>query len=450
MSKYSLSLLLSSCLLVGCLSSVSAQQNLSLSDAIQIGLANNFQIQISEKNIQIAQNNDAWGQAGRYPSVNFALNSQNGINSFNDPSRVFQPEATLISGGMTANVDVNWTLFEGNKVKINKQQFEQLVAQSEGNAALVVETAVQNIILNYYQVQIQQEQLEVLKEVLALSNDRIAYEETRKEFGQAGTFDLLQTQDAYLNDSTNYVTQLNAVRNSMRNLNLAMGEDELDRQYTLTDPLELENNDYQLEDLQQQLFANNKNLQLLYVNRDLASINTNLQESNQSIRVALNTGLSYSVSPQDNGDFINPFTMEPLGVTVGQTMNYYLNFSLTYPLFDGGVRRRAVDNAQLQEITAQLNIDDQKRMLDNQLRNTLANYRNQVQVVNITETLLENARQNLQIAEERFKGGLINSFDYRTIQLGYINASQSQLTAIYNLKVTETELIRLIGGLVSN
>jgi outer membrane protein len=449
MSKNSLSLLFS-CLLIGWWSSVSAQQNLSLSEAIQIGLANNFQIQVAEKNIEIARNNDAWGQAGRYPSVNFILNSQNGINSFNDPSRVFQPEATLINGGLTGNVDLNWTLFEGNRVKINKQQFEQLVAQSEGNAAIVVETAIQNIILSYYQVQIQQEQLEVLQEVLKLSNDRITYEETRKEFGQSGTFDLLQTQDAYLNDSTNYVTQLNAVRNSMRNLNLAMGEDDLERQYTLTDPLELADNDYQLEDLRQKLFANNKNLQLLYVNRDLASINTNLQESSQSIRVALNTGLRYTVSPQDNGDFINPFTMEPLGVTVGQTWNYYLNLSLTYPLFDGGVRRRAVDNARLQEITSQLSIDDQKRILDNQLRNTLANYRNQVQVVNITESLLENARQNLQIAEERFKGGLINSFDYRTIQLGYINASQSQLTAIYNLKVTETELIRLIGGLVSN
>jgi len=61
--------------------------------------------------------------------------------------------------------------------------------------------------------------------------------------------------------------------------------------------------------------------------------------------------------------------------------------------------------------------------------------------------LVNNSRQNLGIAEERFRGGLINSFDYRVIQLNFINASQSKLTAIFNLKSTETQLIQLIGGL---
>ena len=48
----------------------------------------------------------------------------------------------------------------------------------------------------------------------------------------------------------------------------------------------------------------------------------------------------------------------------------------------------------------------------------------------------------------RFKGGLITSFDYRTIQLNFINASQARLNAIFNLKTTETDLIKLIGGLI--
>jgi outer membrane protein TolC len=69
--------------------------------------------------------------------------------------------------------------------------------------------------------------------------------------------------------------------------------------------------------------------------------------------------------------------------------------------------------------------------------------------VAITESLVENARRNLEIGEERFRGGLINSFDYRTIQLSYINASQSQLNAYFNLKNTEIELMRLVGALVN-
>ena len=102
----------------------------------------------------------------------------------------------------------------------------------------------------------------------------------------------------------------------------------------------------------------------------------------------------------------------------------------------------------MEELIAQLNIDDFKRNLSNQLQNTLANYNNQLQLLQLTENLIENAKQNLQIGKERFEGGLISSFDYRAIQLAFVNASQARLNAIFNLKTTETELMRLTGQLV--
>ena len=79
---------------------------------------------------------------------------------------------------------------------------------------------------------------------------------------------------------------------------------------------------------------------------------------------------------------------------------------------------------------------------------SLATFNNQRQLVLLTQNLIENAEENLRIADERFKGGLITSFDYRTIQLNFINASQARLNAIFNLKTTETDLIKLIGGLI--
>jgi hypothetical protein len=41
------------------------QEQLSLSDAIQLGLSNNFGIRIEKVNQQIASNNNTWGEAGR-------------------------------------------------------------------------------------------------------------------------------------------------------------------------------------------------------------------------------------------------------------------------------------------------------------------------------------------------------------------------------------------------
>jgi outer membrane protein len=59
-----------------------------------------------------------------------------------------------------------------------------------------------------------------------------------------------------------------------------------------------------------------------------------------------------------------------------------------------------------------------------------------------------NARESLQIAEERYKLGQMSIFDLRAVQLGFAQAAQRRLSALYNLKVTEIELLALTGDLV--
>jgi outer membrane protein TolC len=428
--------------------SLDAQEELSLSQAIQTGLQNNYLLEITQNELSIAQGNNNWGQAGRYPSVNFNLISTNGYTDRVDPAIIFQPEISFFSGSVNATVDAGWVLFDGYRVRTTKTQLDKLEEMGVQNVALTVENTIQDIILAYYQVQIQAEQLGVVEEVLQLSSDRLEYQELRREYGQASTFDLLQTRDAYLSDSSNFLLQVNNFRNAMRNLNLAMGVDELDKVYVLTDPLVYEAPDFDLDSLRNRMLAGNNSLQALRLQRDLAGIQRDLVQSDRYPRVSVNGGLSYAINPRDNGDAINRFTNEPIGFTVGRTFNTYLNFAATYNLFDGGIRRRNVENAQVRELNAQLAVQDQQRLLLSGLENIYATYETQKDILEVAEALLGNARQNLNIAEERFRGGLINVFDLRTIQLGYINASQARLNAYFNLKNTETELVRLIGGLV--
>ena len=425
-----------------------AQEALSLSQAIQIGLQNNYQIDIAENEWAIARSNNDWGQAGRYPTVNFNMSSTNGYINRVDPSVIFQPEIAFFSGTVAGTLDAGWVLFDGYRVRTTKAQLEKLEELGGQDAALIIENTIQDIILAYYLVQIQDEQLRVVEEVLQLSSDRLAYQDLRREYGQASTFDLLQTRDAYLSDSTNLLLQQNNFQNAMRSLNLAMGVDELGKTYQLTDPLVFKAPTFDLDTLRGRLLSDNNTLQLLRLQQDMAGIQRQLAESDRYPRVSMNGGLSYTVNPRDNGDAINRFTNEKIGFTVGRTFNGYLNFTATYNLFDGGVRRRNVENAQVRELSSQYAFKDQERMLIAGLENMYATYDTQHRVLQVTEDLLDNARHNLDIAEERFNGGLINSFDYRTIQLGYISASQSRLNAYFNLKNTETELIRLIGGLV--
>jgi outer membrane protein TolC len=426
-----------------------AQEKLSLSQAIEYGIQHNYQVEIAKQRLQIANNNNNWGAANRYPRVDLNINSQNGYSKSKNPG--FLIEQSSLNAGLTPSIDANWTIYDGKKVKITKRQLEEVAHQGTVAVSEAIENTTQTIILAYNRALIQEEQLKTLQEVLLLSRDRVDYQEVRKEFGQAGKFDLLQTQDAYLNDSTNILIQENNVATAYRDLNLAMGQDDLNKQYELTDRLNFETKNYSIEDLETALLANNVNLKNLMVARELASINTTLQESFKYPTISVASGMSYNVAGSDGSQVLAFGDQPPAKSTfggIGRTFNYYLNFTASYNIFDGGQKKRNIENAKVEELIAQMNISDLKRNLSNQLQNALANYNNQLRLVNLTENLIENARENLIIGEERFKGGLINSFDYRSIQLAFVNASQSRLNAIFNLKNTELELMRLTGDLI--
>lgn len=424
-----------------------AQRPLTLSEAIQIGLENSYAIKIAETQRDIADNNNDWAVAGRYPAINFNLNNQNGYRNINNPIS-FIPELYSFSTGFQPGIEGSMVLFDGHRVRYNKERLEQESIQGEQQIALAVESTLQNIITAYYQALLQKEQVQVLADVLALSRDRLKYEEARKAFGQAGTFDFLQSQDAYLNDSTNYILQLNNLENALRNLKLAMGVDDPTISFELSGQLQVPTEDYRLDGLRQKMLAANKELQDAFIRRELANVNSRITRADRYPRISVNSAATYNWDVSTGEGTTASGEVREIQALASKTLNFGLNFSVSYTLFDFGSRNINIQNAELQEITTQYQIEELKRNLFTQLDNTFATYQNQKRLVEINEKLLANAQQNIEIAEERFRGGLINSFDFRSIQVAYLNAALTRLNAIFDLKITETELIRLTGGLV--
>ncbi|MEL6275589.1 MAG: TolC family protein, partial [Bacteroidota bacterium] len=408
--------------LILCWSILSAQITpLSLSDAVQRSLENNYQIRIATNAVAIAQNNDDWALAGRYPTINLSLSPGISYRDNTNPASIVA-ESSVFSYNAAPGATLNWTIFNGHQVRYTKAQSEKQVELSEGQLKLQIENTVQQVTQAYYNTLVQRDRITVLEQVLQLSRDRIEYQEVRREFGQAGEFDAIQARDAYLNDSTNLVLQQVAYENAARNLLLAMGEDDPALEVRLTDELSPPTTLYNREELSQQLFASNRSLQNLLVNRELANLNTKITETANAPTVGLNAGLSYAWDLQTGNQTFNfggdqPPIEQDLPGVAARTLSTNVGINVNYLLFDGGARKRRIETAQLQEINAQLEYESNKQNLLMLLNNTLSTYDNQVEVLNLTELLIDNAERNLTITEERFKGGIINSFDYRQVQL---------------------------------
>lgn len=412
---------------------------LSLSDAISIGLERNYQIMISDQELRIAQLNNTPGAAGRYPSIDFRTVQGNSFN--NSESRTNQDDRDkLFTNFVTPSLTLNWTIFDGFRVNITKDNLDALEELSEGFSVVIVENTVQAIILAYRNMQLQKEKLDVFAELKALSLDRLNYMRTRQQFGTAVTFDVLQANDAYLIDSVNFLQQELNIRNANLLLKLLLALDEQET-IELTDDYSVQMSTFEPDDLLEKMMRNNQTLINQFINQRIFENSTELARSNRYPELFLGSGLDYSNTRLK-------YDAQP--ASTSYSFGYYANFTLRFNLYNGGATRRAVQQALINEDIGLIRLAEMQQVLSNQLVNQLDLYNIRKNLLNAADASQESAGLNLQIAEERFKAGAINSFNYRDIQLNYQNAAIRRLEAIFNLIETETELLRLTGGIIES
>src|SRR5690606_17209084 len=93
----------------------SAQEILTLEEAVRIALENNYDIRLSRNNLAIDETNVSWANAGLLPRVDATLNDNNGIQT----TRQTQADGSVRERNNARNANLNygvgltWTIFDG-------------------------------------------------------------------------------------------------------------------------------------------------------------------------------------------------------------------------------------------------------------------------------------------------------------------------------------------------
>ena len=418
------------------------QNTLSLMDAIKIGMLENYDIQISEKNQNISKINNNWANAGGLPSINLSAKKEEALSDqSNNPASFIQEK--LRSSAINGNANVSWTLFNGFAIRANKERLNNLEEISNNNATLTIENTIQGIILQYYNCVLQKKRLELLQKVVALAKNRLEYEQTKYEIGVSSKIDLLQIENAMLTDSANIILQKLNYSNAIKNLNLTLATN-VETNWILTDEMDTEIKLFNYEDLKTSTLANNTNIKNQYYNIQLSKQDIKLAMSPFYPVISVNSGAAYNESTYDIGDLSN--TMD----NTGKSINYFANFSVNFRIFDGGKLYQNLRSLKIQKEINDLQLEKIQKEVLYQLSLTNDKYNSLITTYSLNQKAFKIAETNYGLATEQQNMGVINSFMLRDIEIAYISSGISAQQAAYNLMESKVALLKITGGIIQD
>ncbi len=417
-----------------------AQNTLTLEEAIGIALEKNYAIRISEKQIKIAENDNSLGNAGFLPVVtaiaqkNYTSSHlrQEFFNALQDPIN----RSGVNNNNSNSGVSLNWTIFDGLGMFIAQDRLEELERAGRTNAKITIENTVADISSAYYEIIRQYQRVRALRNALDISKDRLELAKAFYEVGTGSKVDFINAQVDYNGDTAAYIAQEQTLRNAKIDLNALLARDAT-QDFVVSDTTITRKN-ISIDDLRQSLLAQNPNLVFAAQQRRLAELNIKALSAQQYPQVDLLGGFAYTTSNNQAG----------FGLKKGRNDVWSYGARVSVNVFDGFNQRRRIQNAKINSLI----VEDQESDIRNQLLasfdRSVLSYRNSLQLVALEEANTKLARQNVEIAFERYRVGNSTSYEFREVQRNTVAAETRLIEAEYNAKLAEIELLRLSGGVL--
>ncbi len=331
--------------------------------------------------------------------------------------------------------NLSWRLFDGLAMFATRERQREILKEGEFNFKMKSERLVMAIASQFYQIITLHNQLELLKEVLAISQIRYNQALTRYNIGSDSGLEYKQAK-IYLNsDSSSLMLQQERLKNGYIELYRLMNIP-LDSKYILRDTIKPDPQ-LQFEALLESSLQFNTELNALRVGERLSEIDIKLVKGARYPVLDLLAG--YNLNYNRSALFPSKFN-EMNGPNWG--------VALSLPIFAGGEINRKIKNAKLYKENASMLVLDGEQQLESNLRQLYNLYRNNLRAIYFEEESRESAYLNLEAAMEKYRLGALAGIEFRDYQISYLTASDRKLKALYDTKLSEIELKLMAGELL--
>lgn len=418
---------------------LAAQQSVfDLKSCLEIGLENNYSIRISRNDEEVTKNNVTLANAGFLPTIDLTGSYTGNLNTTETKLRetgVTTKDSGVFDQTLNAGIALNWTIFDGFRITTNYERLKELERMGEVNTRITIEDFIANLTAEYYNYLQQQIRLKNLRYATSLSKERLRIVEARYSIGSFSRLDLQQARVDFNADSSRYMKQQELVNTSRIQLNELMARPDLDDNVVTPDSVIDLNTSLRFDDLWEGTLQTNAALLRAEQYTTLAELDLKTVLSRNYPYVRLSSGYGYTLNKYEiaaNSRRTN------LGFNAGVTVGFNL--------FDGN-RRREKKNAKIAIDNARLSRDQVEQSLQADINTLWKAYLNNIELLKLERENLVAAKENLEIATERYMLGDLSGIEMREAQKSLLDAEERILSAEYDTKLCEISLLQVSGNI---
>lgn len=428
-------------------------RTITLQDAINISLKNNYQIKIAKNNVKQASAGYLSAKANFLPSFRASMSGNQRIGQqFNNVSVSFQNQTVKSASG---NLSGSIVLFSGWQNIYNLNRADENHLSQKEQEERTKEDVIFGTASSYLQVLLDKQLLEIAKENLASSKQQLNQIKAQVQVGAKPVADQYNQEATVANNEFTMTQSENTLSNDKQKLVNQLQIDPMKEYHFVTpkvDTAAININHYNVNTLVQEALKNRSDIKSDKYAIDAAYNNLKLSESAMFPTLSLDASISGSY----NNKFIDPTTINsgsPQVMSFGRqffnkNVNKYIGFNLSIPIFNNYNTQYNIESSRISYKNAKLNLQHARLQVVQDIRQAYSDYYNYAQQLKSTEKALQAAKKSYETQKERYKVGAGTLIELTQANAQYVQASSNHVQALYRL-IFQEQLLNYYTGKLS-
>lgn len=432
-----------------------AQTTITLQEAIDIALENNYQLMQAENNKQLAESRVFSAKADFLPSLSGNFNgSLNVGRQFIQEDLSFEDARTKGVGG---SLNTNITVFNGfaNIANLRQSQAENQ-STSEQNQRLR-ETVIFNTASRYLQVVLNEELLKISQSSLEASMSQLEQIRAQVDVGALPTVDLFNQEATVASDELTVIQRENVLEVSKAQLIRIMQDDsitDIETNVPSVDDLTIAPVNFNLNEMIDAALNNRSDFkaqQLAIESNEQAQI---IARANLLPTITASAGISsrwsdqFRVPDPDNPSVREVASFSDQFFDLQRSRN--IGFSVSIPIFSRWNNRTNLIASKIQLKNSVLELQNVRFQISEEVRQAYNDYTSIVKELESSQKSLIAAERAYETEQQRYEIGSTTLIELNLANANYVQAQSERVQAVYNFIFQERLLDYYIGQLNEN